>query len=177
VSILCRLQKHRPAATSRRSLQACIASLPLQSSLMSKTYLESDHFNGAGPVCSPSAKGVFRTKAISARANRSPILREKAPSRTGPVSPSNSHFVLRKCRYLPPSKLIRHYADRSEKRPRRSGAKYGVYGRRGSALPQRMQSVARRTVPVITIRNSDCDLAATKIVTRPNREVATRVRI
>src|SRR5262249_26021997 len=40
--------KHRPAATSRRSLQACIASLPLQSSLMSKTYLKSDHFNGGG---------------------------------------------------------------------------------------------------------------------------------
>src|SRR6516165_4098887 len=40
--------EHRPAATSRRSLQACIASLPLQSSLMSKTYLKSDHFNGGG---------------------------------------------------------------------------------------------------------------------------------
>src|SRR5262249_11951458 len=40
--------KHRPAATSRRSLQACIASLPLQSSLMSKTYLKSDYFNGGG---------------------------------------------------------------------------------------------------------------------------------
>src|SRR5262249_43963957 len=38
----------RPAATSRRSLQACIASLPLQSSLMSKTYLKSDYFNGGG---------------------------------------------------------------------------------------------------------------------------------
>src|SRR5262245_20791062 len=38
--------EHRPAATSRRSLQACIASLPLQSSWMSKTYLKSDHFNG-----------------------------------------------------------------------------------------------------------------------------------
>src|SRR5262249_60287761 len=36
--------EHRPAATSRRSLQACIASLPLRSSLMSKTYLKSDHF-------------------------------------------------------------------------------------------------------------------------------------
>src|SRR6266446_10301314 len=40
--------EHPPAATSRRSLQACIASLPLQSSLMSKTYLKSDHFNGGG---------------------------------------------------------------------------------------------------------------------------------
>src|SRR5262245_24443188 len=30
------------------SLQACIASLPLQSSWMSKTYLKSDHFNGGG---------------------------------------------------------------------------------------------------------------------------------
>src|SRR5262249_19600718 len=37
-----------PAAASRRSLQACIASLPLQSSLMSKTYLKSDHFSGGG---------------------------------------------------------------------------------------------------------------------------------
>src|SRR6266511_4948786 len=43
-------QKHRPAATSRRSLQVCIASLPLQSSLMSKTYLKSDHFNGGGSL-------------------------------------------------------------------------------------------------------------------------------
>src|SRR5262249_8051043 len=42
--------KHRPAATSRRSLQACIASLPLQSSLMSKTYLKSDYFNGGGSI-------------------------------------------------------------------------------------------------------------------------------
>src|SRR5262249_37218563 len=38
--------EHPPAATSRRSLRACIASLPLQSSLMSKTYLKSDHLNG-----------------------------------------------------------------------------------------------------------------------------------
>jgi hypothetical protein len=28
--------------------RACIASLPLRSSLMSKTYLKSDHFNGGG---------------------------------------------------------------------------------------------------------------------------------
>src|SRR5260370_4006993 len=40
--------EHRPAAASQRSLQACIASLPLQSSWMSKTYLKSDHFNGGG---------------------------------------------------------------------------------------------------------------------------------
>src|SRR5262249_43932973 len=39
------------AAASRRSLQACIASLPLQSSWMSKTYLKSDHFNGGGSPC------------------------------------------------------------------------------------------------------------------------------
>src|SRR5215831_18461139 len=42
--------EHRPAAASRRSLQACIASLPLQSSWMSKTYLKSDHFNGDGSL-------------------------------------------------------------------------------------------------------------------------------
>src|SRR5262249_5598018 len=40
--------EHRLAAASQRSLQACIASLPLQSSWMSKTYLKSDHFNGGG---------------------------------------------------------------------------------------------------------------------------------
>src|SRR5215831_16635902 len=40
--------EHRPAAASQRSLQAYIASLPLQSSWMSKTYLKSDHFNGGG---------------------------------------------------------------------------------------------------------------------------------
>src|SRR6516165_8486548 len=45
--------EHRPAATSRRSLQACIASLPLQSSLMSKTYLKSDHFNGGVSFAPP----------------------------------------------------------------------------------------------------------------------------
>ena len=42
----------RPAAASRRSLQACIVSLPLQSSSMSKTYLKSDHFNGGGSTAS-----------------------------------------------------------------------------------------------------------------------------
>src|SRR5262249_23322760 len=45
--LFCPRPEHRPAATSRRSLQACIASLPLQPSLISKTYLKSDHFNGA----------------------------------------------------------------------------------------------------------------------------------
>src|SRR5262249_2156422 len=40
--------EHQPVAASQRSLQACIASLPLQSSLMSKTYLKSDHFSGGG---------------------------------------------------------------------------------------------------------------------------------
>src|SRR5262249_42658100 len=40
--------EHRLVAASQRSLQACIASLPLQSSWMSKTYLKSDHFNGGG---------------------------------------------------------------------------------------------------------------------------------
>src|SRR5262249_45130611 len=40
--------EHRLVAASQQSLQACIASLPLQSSLMSKTYLKSDHFSGGG---------------------------------------------------------------------------------------------------------------------------------
>src|SRR5262249_44575675 len=35
-------------AQLRNDLQACIASLPLQSSLISKTYLKSDHFSGGG---------------------------------------------------------------------------------------------------------------------------------
>jgi len=34
-----------------KCLQACIASLPIQSSLMSKTYLKSDHLNGADQRC------------------------------------------------------------------------------------------------------------------------------
>jgi hypothetical protein len=51
--------EHRLAATSRRPLQACIASLPLQSSLMSKTYFKSDHFNGGGSVGLSSAPGVL----------------------------------------------------------------------------------------------------------------------
>jgi hypothetical protein len=40
--------EHRSAETWRRSHQACSASLPLQSSLLSKTYLKSDHLNGGG---------------------------------------------------------------------------------------------------------------------------------
>src|SRR5262249_603454 len=40
--------EHRLVAASQQSLQACIASLPLQSSLMSKTYFKSDHFSGGG---------------------------------------------------------------------------------------------------------------------------------
>src|SRR5262249_11832888 len=54
--------EHLSAATWRRSLQACIASLPLQSSLMSKTYLKSDHFNGGGASSSRrlgSVHGAF----------------------------------------------------------------------------------------------------------------------
>src|SRR5262249_30241167 len=39
--------EHRPAATSRRSLQACIASLFITVLLGVKNYLKSDHFNGA----------------------------------------------------------------------------------------------------------------------------------
>src|SRR5947208_4192897 len=48
--------EHRSAATWRRSLQACIASLPLQSSLMSKTYLKSDHFSGGGSFLEKETK-------------------------------------------------------------------------------------------------------------------------
>src|SRR6266568_3686673 len=47
--------ERRPGAASQRSLQACIASLPLQSSLMSKTYLKSDHFNGGGSMSQQSS--------------------------------------------------------------------------------------------------------------------------
>ena len=39
---------HLPVATSRRSPQACIASLALLSSSTSETYLKSDHFIGGG---------------------------------------------------------------------------------------------------------------------------------
>src|SRR5262249_11035493 len=49
--------EHRPAAASQRSLQACIASLPLQSSWMSKTYLKSDHFNGGGSALIAGIEG------------------------------------------------------------------------------------------------------------------------
>src|SRR5262245_8406395 len=55
--------EHRPAATSRRSLQAGIASLPLQSSLMSKTYLKSDHFNGGGSP--PSRQQMTNETALT----------------------------------------------------------------------------------------------------------------
>src|SRR5438067_10936384 len=51
-------------ATLRRSLQACISSLPLQSSLMSKTYLKSDHFSGGGspPLTLQSASGLHKRR-------------------------------------------------------------------------------------------------------------------
>ena len=48
--------EHRPAATSRRSLPACIAFLPLQSSWMSKTYLK--HFNGGGSPVRQSKRQI-----------------------------------------------------------------------------------------------------------------------
>src|SRR5215813_1981775 len=49
--------EHRPAAIWRQSHQACIASLPLQSSFMSKTYLKSDHFSGGGSRLAPVSSG------------------------------------------------------------------------------------------------------------------------
>ena len=49
-AIWCSYPQPASAAASQRSLQACISSLPLQSSLMSKTYLKSDRFNGGGSV-------------------------------------------------------------------------------------------------------------------------------
>src|SRR5262249_31133201 len=52
--------EHRLAAASQRSLQACIASLPLQSSWMSKTYLKSDHFNGGGSWAGVSPAAPYR---------------------------------------------------------------------------------------------------------------------
>src|SRR5215467_8251339 len=39
---------HMRGATSRRSPEACIASFPLLSFLMSKAYFKSDHLNGGG---------------------------------------------------------------------------------------------------------------------------------
>src|SRR5262249_291679 len=53
--------EHRLVAASQQSLQASIASLPLQSSLMSKTYLKSDHFSGGG---SSSVGRSCRTRRI-----------------------------------------------------------------------------------------------------------------
>src|SRR5262249_35772656 len=58
--------EHRPAAASRRSLQACIASLPLQSSWMSKTYLKSDHFNGGGSVGPRRWEGADGSRSLFA---------------------------------------------------------------------------------------------------------------
>src|SRR5262249_5664011 len=57
--------EHRPAATSRRSLQACIASLSLQSSLMSKTYLKSDHFNGGGSIALRGGSSMPRNNYLA----------------------------------------------------------------------------------------------------------------
>src|SRR5262245_4724999 len=56
--------EHLSAATWRRSLQACIASLPLQSSLMSQTYLKSDHFNGGGSVSPTHRCGKTSTMIV-----------------------------------------------------------------------------------------------------------------
>src|SRR5207248_800954 len=58
--------EHRSAATWRRSLQACIASLPLQSSLMSKTYLKSDHFSGGGSTSERLALVTANARSLPA---------------------------------------------------------------------------------------------------------------
>src|SRR6516165_3365382 len=71
--------EHRPAAASRRSLQACIASLPLQSSWMSKTYLKSDHFNGGGSILCPISKIVRRYKYHRQR-DAHPVVHSNAES-------------------------------------------------------------------------------------------------
>src|SRR5262249_4589000 len=85
--------EHRPAAASRRSLRACIASLPLQSSWMSKTYLKSDHFNGRGsPRCAHRA--VARealTQPHHARRQEHHKVYSLAPM-SRPVSPSTLDF-------------------------------------------------------------------------------------
>src|SRR5262249_3789612 len=57
--------EHRLAAASQRSLQACIAFLPLQSSWMSKTYLKSHHFTGGGSAkLSPAMTTSTLTKPL-----------------------------------------------------------------------------------------------------------------
>src|SRR5262249_48192660 len=78
--------EHRPAAASRRSLQACIASLPLQSSWMSKTYLKSDHFNGGGS----SRARCLSSNVEAIEKKREPVKLEKSDfffsfSKLGPV--------------------------------------------------------------------------------------------
>ena len=53
---------------SRRSPQACIASLALLSSLMSETYLKSDHFIGGGSVATIAEAGwkkIFRRRGTN----------------------------------------------------------------------------------------------------------------
>src|SRR5262249_14685164 len=64
--------EHRPAATSRRSLQACIASLSLQSSLMSKTYLKSDHFNGGGSASIITSATIAVEASVASNVSRPP---------------------------------------------------------------------------------------------------------
>src|SRR5262249_42512216 len=64
--------EHQPVAASQRSLQACIASLPLQSSLMSKTYLKSDHFSGGGSP--PPAAGIESKSCSEFRTEEVPLL-------------------------------------------------------------------------------------------------------
>src|SRR5262249_16023865 len=86
--------EHRLAAASQRSLQACIASLPLQSSWMSKTYLKSDHFNGGGSppdhkfkVCSSGQKRRITPqikREFKPRAAIDPVIgHHKEPPRMG----------------------------------------------------------------------------------------------
>src|SRR5262249_1381346 len=54
--------EHRPAAASRRSLQACIPSLPLQSSSTSQPYLKSDHCNGGGSLRNDARQSQLPTQ-------------------------------------------------------------------------------------------------------------------
>src|SRR5215471_19012221 len=88
------------AATSRRSLQACIASLPLQSSLMSRTYLKSDHFNGGGSglhrTIGRAGGRLSETRSPGRGHRQSDLARRKGARRcwrTGPTRASARHQI------------------------------------------------------------------------------------
>src|SRR5262249_50296694 len=96
--------EHRLVAASQQSLQACIASLPLQSSLMSKTYLKSDHFSGGGsPQILDQCHSADRLNKLAPISQSTPTIHSPIKD-TGPLLKQ----LLGQIEIFPPKKVLVH---------------------------------------------------------------------